>query len=100
MWSAIPDLRSARALAAVAAVACLLAALLLGVTSLPLYLKGYGDTDDAVRLVLVRQLRSGQAGWYHPEIFRLQVPTGALMHWSRLVDGGIAGLDRLIGEPA
>ena len=95
MWSAIPDLRSTRALFAVAAAAFVLAALLLGLTSLPLYLKGYGDTDDAVRLVLVRELLSGQAGWYHPEILRLQLPLGALMHWSRLVDAGIAGLDRL-----
>ena len=96
MWSAIPDLRSTRALVAVVAAAFVLAVILLGLTSLPLYLKGYGDTDDAVRLELVRELLSGKP-WYHPEILRLQYPTGALMHWSRLVDGGIAGLDRLLG---
>jgi hypothetical protein len=95
MWSAIPDLRSTRALVAVVAAALVAAVVLLGLTSLPLYLKGYGDTDDAVRLVLVRELVSGQAGWYHPEILRLQFPAGGLMHWSRLIDGGIAGLDRL-----
>lgn len=96
MWSAIPDLRSTRALVVVAALACLAAAVLIGLTSLPLYLRGVGDTDDAVRLVLVRELLSGRP-WYHPEIFRLQFPTGALMHWSRLIDGGIAGLERLLG---
>jgi hypothetical protein len=96
MWSAIPDLRSTRALVVVAALAFIAAAVLIGLTSLPLYLRGVGDTDDAVRLVLVRELLSGRP-WYHPEIFRLQFPTGALMHWSRLVDGGIAGLDRLLG---
>ena len=96
MWSAIPELRSTRALVMVAALACLAATILIGLTSLPLYLRGVGDTDDAVRLELVRELLSGQAGWYHPEIFRLQFPAGALMHWSRLIDGGIAGLDRLL----
>ncbi len=96
MWSAIPDLRSTRALVAVVAAAFAAAAVLLGVTSLPLYLKSYGDTDDAVRLVLVRELLSGRP-WYHPEILRLQFPAGGLMHWSRLVDGGIAGLDGLFG---
>lgn len=96
MWSAIPDLRSTRALVVVAALAFVTAAILLGLTSLPLYLRGVGDTDDAVRLVLVRELLSGRP-WYHPEIFRLQFPAGALMHWSRLVDGGIAGLDRVLG---
>jgi hypothetical protein len=95
MWSAIPDLRSTRALVVVAALACFAAVILLALTSLPLYLRGVGDTDDAVRLVLVRELLSGRP-WYHPEILRLQFPTGGVMHWSRLVDGGIAGLDRLL----
>ena len=96
MWSAIPDLRSTRALVVVAALACVAAAILIALTSLSLYLRGVGDTDDAVRLVLVRELLAGRP-WYHPEIFRLQFPAGALMHWSRLIDGGIAGLDRLLG---
>jgi hypothetical protein len=95
MWSAIPELRSRRALVAVVAGAFVAAVILIGLTSLPLYLKSYGDTDDAVRLVMVRELLSGRP-WYHPEILRLQFPTGALMHWSRLVDAGIAGLDRLL----
>jgi hypothetical protein len=78
----------------VVAGACVGAAILIGVASLPLYLRGFGDTDDAVRLVLVRELTAGRP-WYRPEILRLQYPAGALMHWSRLVDGGLAGLERL-----
>jgi asparagine N-glycosylation enzyme membrane subunit Stt3 len=95
MWSAIPDLRSARALLAVTAAAWLGAVVLIVAAFLPTYLTAYGDTDDAIRLVLVRELLSGH-GWYHPEIHRLQYPIGAVMHWSRLVDGGIAALDRLL----
>jgi hypothetical protein len=96
MWSAIPDLRSTRALAVIVAAACFAAVVLITITSLTIYLRSYGDTDDSVRLVLVRELLSGRS-WYEPEILRLQPPAGALMHWSRLVDGGIAGLDRLLG---
>src|ERR1700761_550932 len=95
MWSAIPDLRSPRALLAAAAAAWLGAVVLIVASFLPTYLRGYGDTDDAIRLVLVRELLAGH-GWYHPEIHRLQFPSGALMHWSRLVDGGIAALERLL----
>lgn len=95
MWSSIPDLPSRRALLLVAGAASLCAAILIALASVPLYLEGFGDTDDAVRLVLVRELLSGRP-WYHPEILRLQFPAGGMMHWSRLVDGGIAGLDRLL----
>ncbi len=55
---------------------------------------GYGDTDDATRLVAVRALLGGQ-GWWNQMVTRFQPPTGLWMHWSRLLDGGIAGLDRL-----
>jgi hypothetical protein len=50
-----------------------------------------GDTDDAMRLVLVRDLMSGR-GWYDQLVTRLQPPHGVYMHWSRLVDAGLAGL--------
>jgi hypothetical protein len=49
------------------------------------------DTDDAMRLVEVRDLLNGQ-GWYDTMQYRLNVPFGADMHWSRLVDAPIAGL--------
>jgi hypothetical protein len=50
-----------------------------------------GDTDDAMRLVMVRDLLSGR-GWYDQLIPRLQPPQGLYMHWSRLIDGGIASI--------
>lgn len=49
------------------------------------------DTDDAMRLVEVRDFLSGQ-GWYDLIQHRLDAPYGASMHWSRLIDTPIAGL--------
>ena len=49
-----------------------------------------GDTDDAMRLVLVRDLLGGK-GWYDQLVTRLQPPAGTVMHWSRLLDAGLAG---------
>lgn len=54
-------------------------------------LPGFRDTDDAMRLVMVRELANGR-GWYDQAIMRLNPPHGAWMHWSRLLDGGIAAL--------
>lgn len=56
----------------------------------------YGDTDDAMRLVMVRDLLGGQ-GWYDPVIMRLQPPQGLFMHWSRLLDGGLASAMAVLG---
>lgn len=53
------------------------------------------DTDDAMRLVEVRDLLAGQ-GWYDLVQHRLNAPFGAEMHWSRLVDAPIAGLIGLL----
>jgi hypothetical protein len=50
-----------------------------------------GDTDDAMRLVLVRDLLHGR-GWYDQLVTRLQPPQGIYMHWSRLLDGALAAL--------
>ena len=47
------------------------------------------DTDDAMRLVEVRDLLAGQ-GWYDNVQHRFL--TGVPSHWSRLVDAPIAGL--------
>ena len=49
------------------------------------------DSDDAMRLVGVRDLLSGQA-WFDTTQHRYLPPAGASMHWSRLIDGGLAGL--------
>jgi hypothetical protein len=65
-------------------------------------LPGIRDTDDAMRLVMVRDLAAGQ-GWFDQRIARLDPPFGAWMHWSRLLDGGVAGvmiLFRQVMSPA
>lgn len=49
------------------------------------------DTDDAMRLVEVRDLLAGQ-GWYDALQHRFLAPAGVPSHWSRLVDAPIAGL--------
>ena len=56
-----------------------------------------GDTDDAMRLVMVRDLASGRAGWFDLHVDRLQPPMGVDMHWSRLIDGGLVALQGLFG---
>lgn len=49
------------------------------------------DIDDAMRLVEVRDLLSGQ-GWYDNVQSRFLPPAGVPSHWSRLVDAPIAGM--------
>ncbi|MDP4002391.1 hypothetical protein [Methylobacterium sp. NEAU K] len=49
------------------------------------------DTDDAMRLVEVRDLLGGQ-GWFDNVQYRFLPPVGVPSHWSRLVDTPIAGL--------
>jgi hypothetical protein len=48
------------------------------------------DTDDALRLVEMRDYLHGQ-GWFDMHMSRLG-PTGYESHWSRLIDAGLAGL--------
>ena len=43
------------------------------------------DTDDAMRMVQVRDLLAGQ-GWYDMTQWRLDAPGGVFMHWSRIID--------------
>jgi hypothetical protein len=50
-----------------------------------------GDTDDNMRIMQVRDLLAGQ-GWYDLRQYRLNPPSGADIHWSRLVDLPIAGI--------
>jgi hypothetical protein len=47
--------------------------------------------DDAMRLTQVRDLLHGQS-WFDTAQWRMNTPYGLPMHWSRLVDAGIAGL--------
>ena len=54
-----------------------------------------GDTDDNMRMMQVRGLLDGQ-GWYDLRQHHLNAPTGANIHWSRLVDLPLAGLILLL----
>ena len=51
----------------------------------------FGDTDDAMRLVQLRDFLGGQ-GWFDLHQPRLGPPVGYDSHWSRLIDAGLAGL--------
>ncbi len=48
-------------------------------------------TDDAMRLAEVRDLLNGQS-WYDTTQWRMNTPYGLPMHWSRLIDVGIAAV--------
>ena len=52
------------------------------------------DSDDAMRLVEVRDLLHGQA-WFNMTVARLDPPHGVFMHWSRIVDLPLALLIKL-----
>jgi hypothetical protein len=86
--SPIPDISSGRRRLAAALAIALLVGVVLAVR-LPIS-DSYGDTDDAMRLFIVRDLLSGR-GWYDQLITRVSPPEGFYMHWSRLLDGGLAG---------
>ncbi|WP_052732114.1 hypothetical protein [Devosia geojensis] len=73
------------ALAFLAAAAIFILRDRLGAADAPLL----ADTDDAMRMVVVRDLLAGQ-GWYDIVQHRLNTPWGAEIHWSRLIDLPIA----------
>ncbi|MFT4097163.1 MAG: hypothetical protein QM651_08550 [Rhodoblastus sp.] len=56
----------------------------------------FGDTDDAMRMVQVRDLLAGQ-NWFDMAQHRLAPPEGSFMHWSRVVDVPLAALMRIFG---
>lgn len=92
--SEMPNISSPRSLLRIALAVSLTVSLLL----LSAYWRaggGVNDSDDAMRLVLVRDLLSGR-GWYDQWIGRLQPPLGVYMHWSRLLDGALAGAIRIM----
>lgn len=76
---------------AIAAATLVIRSLVSGATT-PLF----DDTDDAMRMVVVRDFLTGQ-NWYDNVQHRLNTPFGAEIHWSRLVDLPIALLIRLAG---
>jgi hypothetical protein len=90
----LPDLTPRRRLILLALAVTLVVALILGFRDGPGLKFGYGDTDDATRIVLARQLLNGR-GWWDQRELVLQPPVGVYMHWSRLLDGGIAGMERV-----
>jgi hypothetical protein len=51
------------------------------------------STDDAMRLVEVRDLLTGQS-WFDLTQYRLDPPGGVVTHWSRLIDLPLAALIR------
>jgi len=53
------------------------------------------STDDAMRLVQIRDLISGQ-GWFDLFQYRLDPPAGILMHWSRIIDAPLAAIILLL----
>jgi len=78
----------ARALIVVIWVACLATLLVASIN------QGINfSTDDAMRLVEVRDLLNGQ-GWFDLTQHRLNPPDGVIMHWSRLIDLPLALLIR------
>src|SRR5690349_1130675 len=89
------QLREARARTAhrglAVVLSCLVVALALAVPTLRNGVFDSMSTDDAMRLVEVRDFLAGQA-WFDLTQHRLDPPRGLLMHWSRLIDAPIAGL--------
>ena len=55
----------------------------------------FGDPDDALRLLQVRDLLAGQS-WFDVHQYRIAAPEGVPMHWSRLVDVPIAAMILLL----
>ena len=53
------------------------------------------STDDAMRLVEVRDLIGGQ-GWFDLFQYRMDPPSGLSMHWSRVIDAPLAALILLL----
>lgn len=80
---------SDRALRRAALAAAVIVAVVLLIVFGGLLGRTLGDPDDALRLSMVRDLLHGR-GWFDQRIERLQPPLGVYMHWSRLLDGGLA----------
>ncbi|HEY4201343.1 MAG TPA: hypothetical protein VGM83_12360 [Devosiaceae bacterium] len=74
-------------IAYVAIVAVLIVRVLYHLDATPLL----ADTDDAMRMTVVRDFLNGQ-NWFDIVQHRLNTPHGAEIHWSRLIDVPIAAL--------
>lgn len=88
-WSPSPDWSGDRALTLASVVtAALVCALMAASSRAPV---GFNDTDDAMRMVLVRALADGR-GWWDQAVMRLNPPHGVWLHWSQLLTGGEAAM--------
>ena len=68
-----------------------LAAMLLMINAPMIRAERFGDPDDALRLMQVRDLLGGQS-WFDVHQYRIAAPEGVAMHWSRLVDVPLAAM--------
>ena len=91
----LPDWKGRKALILLALAVVLVAGLKLWIHKAPLLDVRLGDSDDAMRLVLVRDLLGGR-GWFDQHVMRLQPPVGVYLHWSRLLDGALAGYELVL----
>lgn len=60
------------------------------------FVDNFGDTDDAARLIQVREFMAG-APWFDTTTYKLGGEHGLLSHWSRLIDLPLALLTSLFG---
>ncbi len=56
----------------------------------------FGDPDDQMRMVQIRDWLAGQS-WWDITQYRMNPPEGGPMHWSRLIDVPMAGIILLLG---
>jgi len=90
----IPDLTTSGRMVALAVAVSVISTAILLVQNYAWMPGALGDTDDATRIVMVRELLAGR-GWWDQHWMRFQPPDGVYMHWSRLLDGAIALLNLL-----
>jgi hypothetical protein len=101
----LPRMRLFRRWAATPAAWALFATLFVVITTLvvhwPSLSDSLGDTDDAVRLVSVRELLAG-APWFDTTLPRIGAPEPLVSHWSRLIDAPLgvmlAAFSPLLGQ--
>lgn len=92
----IPDLATSGRMAALSVAIALIATGVLLIQNYAWLPGALGDTDDATRIVMVRELLAGR-GWWDQHWMRFQPPSGVYMHWSRLLDGAIASVNVVFG---
>src|SRR5262245_27824807 len=95
LLQATPSLRMLSRVAAAPPAWALLASAFLLIGTLawagPSFWDSLGDTDDAARLVSVRELLAG-ARWFDTTLARIGAPEPLVSHWSRLIDAPLAAM--------